>query len=325
MAVRVHRLALGDNSVYCVSAAEGYLLVDAGPDYAGSWEALTAELPEIRAVAVTHGHADHAGLGARWCVRMAPVFLHPLDRHLVGHLVPSGDGWQVLIDFVEHCGAPPEVAGTVRKGLARRSVLAERWQVAESYPPAGPHARHPTGLRYEPFVPQPYPDGLLFGGLEWWHLPGHTPGTVVLVEPQEGWLFSGDQLLPGYTPTPGIQLDPEAGRPCRFRSLPRFLDGLRRLRAAGFTRCYPGHGEPFDDVDAALDAAIAAIESRTERVFVDLRALGRATPYELAARTYPRALERRFWQVMPILQGHLDLLEERGVVHREGDWYTPCA
>jgi glyoxylase-like metal-dependent hydrolase (beta-lactamase superfamily II) len=323
VALRVTRIALADNSLYVVEGSEGAILVDAGPDYAGAWEVLAREVCGVRAVAVSHGHADHAGLGARWAAQGVPVFLHPLDHHLVGTLVPRGDGWRVLVEFVETCGAPPEVVASVVDALERRRAFAERWQRAEGYPPAGPRARHPSGLRYDPFVPRPYPLGLP-NGLEVRHLPGHTPGTVVIVEPREGWLFSGDQLLKGFTPTPGIQLDPASGGPVRFRSLPRFLDALLTLRDSAFTRCFPGHGEPFADVEDAIDAAIGAIEARTERVFADLRQAGRATPYELAARAYPRALERRFWQVLPAIQGHLDLLEERGLVRREDHTYVPC-
>jgi len=323
MGLEVERIVLGDNSLYLVVGPEGRLLVDAGPDYAGAWDAVAERVGEVDAVAVTHGHADHAGLGARWSARGVLVFLHPLDPHLVGALVPAGDAWRVLVKFVAGCGAPADVAAAILAGLERRRAAAERWRQVEGYPPPGPRARHPSGLRYAPFPPRPFPEELLPNGLEVRHLPGHTPGTVVLVEPQEGWLFSGDQLVPGYPPTPGIQLDPTAGGAVRFRSLPRFLDALLELRRATFARCFPGHGEPFSNVADALDAAIAGIESRTERVLAELRRAGRGTAYSLAARAYPRALERRFWQVVPAIQGHLDLLEERGLVRSEGSWYVP--
>lgn len=322
MGLSVRWLPLGDNTVYAVDGPDGRVVVDAGPDFAGAWESVVAFVPAA-AVAVTHGHVDHAGLGRRWQEAGVPVYLHPLDAHLVGSLVPKDAGWSVLVDFVRRCGAPGDVVSTVLAGLERRRMMAARWAAVPGYPPATQGSRHPTGLRYDPFSPMPYPDGPLPNGLEWWHLPGHTPGTVVLVARREGWVFSGDLLLPNLTPTPGVQLDPGGGGLRRFRSLPRFVDALREVRKAGFARCFPGHGEPFDQVERAIDATLNTVEARAERLRSDLRALGRATPYELAIRSYPRALARRFWQVLPVIQGSLDLLEERGLVRREDGAYVP--
>ena len=66
-------IALGANWVYALPSSEGLLLVDAGPDYPGAWEELSAQLdvhgyrPEqVRTVVVTHSHIDHSGLAARW-------------------------------------------------------------------------------------------------------------------------------------------------------------------------------------------------------------------------------------------------------------------
>jgi hypothetical protein len=56
-------------------------------------------------------------------------------------------------------------------------------------------------------------------------------------------------------------------------------------------------------------------------VYESLRAGGEATLYGLAERLYPRALRRRFWQIIPTVLGHLDLLEDRGMVACvEGRW-----
>ena len=86
-----------------------------------------------------------------------------------------------------------------------------------------------------------------------------------------------------------------------------------------FSRCFPGHGEPFDDVSAVIAANLAQIQQRDERVAEELRRLGSPTLYELCAALYPRALRRRFWQIVATVQGHCDLLEEQGrVLSRDG-------
>lgn len=136
---------------------------------------------------------------------------------------------------------------------------------------------------------------------------------------EDGHLFSGDQLLPDITPTPSIQVAPKpwgvAG--WRFRSLPHFVDSLKVLDAMRFSRCWPGHGEPFENVNETIAANLAQIEERMAKVLAALREAGPTPVYALAERLYPRALQRRFWQIIATVQGHLDLLERDGAAIRD--------
>lgn len=324
----VRRIALAYNNVYVVEAGGDCILVDTGPDYRGAFEELRAALGPARpsAIVATHGHLDHAGLAASWQREGIRVLLGPGDLALA----VRDDAWieaesAGLQTFIEASGAPSHVRAELLAGLKRR----RRWAVAalEGYPPD--RSRHwPTGLRYERFCPDaPAADGAPAGpGLRVVACPGHTPGNVVLVHEDEGWLFSGDQLLPGLTPTPAVQLRPggqdETG--WRFRSLPAFVASLRALRGRGLVRCFPGHGEPFEGVDTAIAANLAAIEERSERVHAALDEAAPAMPYAVAERLYPRALERRFWQIVPTVLGHLDLLEDEGRATRLPDGrYAP--
>jgi glyoxylase-like metal-dependent hydrolase (beta-lactamase superfamily II) len=137
-------------------------------------------------------------------------------------------------------------------------------------------------------------------------------------------LFSSDQLLPEFTPTPAIQRYQSAtGGPWRFRSFPRFVDSLRRIRDLNASRCYPGHGEPFEDVAAVIDANLAQAEQRTERVREELVSHSGATLYQLAEALYPRALRKRFWQIIATVQGHLDVLEEEGLAVVDAGRWAP--
>ena len=64
----VRRVELAYNNVYVVEAQDARVLVDTGPDYRGAFEFLRAKVgqrvPSV--VVATHGHVDHAGLGAQW-------------------------------------------------------------------------------------------------------------------------------------------------------------------------------------------------------------------------------------------------------------------
>ncbi|MEX0781251.1 MAG: MBL fold metallo-hydrolase [Dehalococcoidia bacterium] len=322
----VRTIAMGYNAVYLVEMAGRRVLVDAGPDFEGAAEAVVAategQRPEF--VIVTHGHNDHAGLGKWWQEEGgALVFVSREDAALVRapHFSKAGE-FDAFTDYLAASGAPPALQQGLVRSLEGRRDWVQRASRTGKYRPARRGERWPTSLHFEPFEPDLLWDGTKFGDLVTVLCPGHTPGNVVLVEPDEGLLFSGDQLLPDITPTPGIQfvLDGSGGW-VRFPSLPRFVASLERLRSYHFSRCYPGHGEPFDNVSETIEQNLTQIEQRTGRVLAELRLAGEASVHELSERLYPRALSRRWWQIVATIQGHLDLVAARGLAsEHEGVW-----
>lgn len=112
------------------------------------------------------------------------------------------------------------------------------------------------------------------------HAPGHTAGHVLLHEPQSGTLLTGDHLMGEAVPftesyfLPGSPdlCDPLQRRP-RFRGLPAYLDGLRRLRRSTFRRILPAHGGIVDRPARAIEEALLFYEVRVQRIE---RALERA-------------------------------------------------
>ena len=315
---------LAYNTVYLIETQDSRVLVDTGPDYHGASGALAAALPALPDLVVaTHGHLDHAGLGGWWQGTGVPVALHQQDAHFAAGHQMDEDETARMVDFVRGLGAPSDVESAAIEGLRQRQRWA--WESAQTpgYRPAGRDSRWPTGLRYETFEPRRWLAGAadeVVPGIHVLHMPGHTPGNCVLWIPDEQWLFSGDQLLPDITPTPAIQGARMAGAGWRFRSLPEFVQSLRTIRALGAVRCFPGHGGPFDDVDSVIDENLSQIAQRSERLLETVRD-GGVTVYSLAHELYPRALRRRFWQIIATVQGHLDLLEDQGLLQNDrGRW-----
>ncbi|MFA7297502.1 MAG: MBL fold metallo-hydrolase, partial [Dehalococcoidia bacterium] len=74
-------IRIEENLVYLLPLrAGGYLLVDAGPDVFGGWDALLGRInvrgiaaTDVRAVLITHAHIDHAGLAAKWAAAGAVI------------------------------------------------------------------------------------------------------------------------------------------------------------------------------------------------------------------------------------------------------------
>jgi glyoxylase-like metal-dependent hydrolase (beta-lactamase superfamily II) len=314
----LRHIPLAYNNVYLIEDAGERLLIDTGPDYSGAWEHLNASLTsgQPSAVVATHGHNDHAGLGAKWQAAGVPVGIGTPDIPLARHPLFEPPGrFQAFLRFVEESGAPALELAAAIDSLNAWRARTEQAAADSSYSPLGRGARWPTALRFQPYTPAlSLEDGDIPAGLATiLRTPGHTPGNLVAVVPSEGWLFSGDQLLPDLTPTPAVQADPAwdgVSPDWRFRSLPAFVHSLRRLATLDFSICYPGHGKPFTNVAHVIAENLTQVEARTERVWDELRTGGPVTLYTLAHRLYPRALQRRFWQIIPTIQGHLDLLED---------------
>lgn len=325
----VQCIELAYNSVYLLRAGSESLLVDTGPDYLGAGEQLVETLgtTQPNLVAATHGHLDHAGLGHWWQERGIEVALHEQDRHFAAGHQLDDEEFAGLTAFAAGSGAPPEIAAEAIAGIEQRRAWSRDAAHRTSYRPAGRDSRWPTGLRYQPFVPGRWLSGraeALPAGATFLHMPGHTPGNGVIWFGDEGWLFSGDQLLPEITPTPALQAVNDRSSGWRFRSLPEFVRSLRAIRELGAVRCYPGHGAPFDNVLEVVDANLAQVEQRAAKLRSMLRAMPGRPVYDIAEELYPRALRRRFWQIIATVQGHLDLLEDSGEARTEDARWFAC-
>ena len=149
------------------------------------------ETGDVRAVLVTHHHLDHAGLAARWAAEGARILAGAAD---VAALT-GGQAWADarrgarVAALIEH-GVPPALVEAMSSATRRRPP-EYRWE------PCPPGAVEAVG------------DGAEFalaGGasLRVLAAPGHTPGNLVAFVEASGDLYSGDTLLPGTVPTPGL-------------------------------------------------------------------------------------------------------------------------
>ena len=131
------------------------------------------------------------------------------------------------------------------------------------------------------------------------HLPGHAPDHVVLVAGDVA--FTGDAVLGEGS----VFIAPGGG------GLGPYLDGLRRLRALGLARLYPGHGPVVEDPSAWLDAYVAHRLERERRLLDALAAGVRGEPALLDAAwsDVPAALRPAAAET---LRAHLEKLRGEG-------------
>lgn len=209
----------GADSIYVVVGTRRALVIDTGSgffDLKATVESLT-KLPYD--VAITHSHPDHAGGAGGF----DSVYIHPADAAAAAALTYEG---------------------RVRYGQIMRSMQSrpgytgytDVWGYADA------------NVRKWDKVPQfkPLSDGLVFdlGGrkVTAYHLPNHTPGSMVFIDDRARIAFTGDAAN---------GLGNGSNGPVSTT-----LRGLLRLRAlrTGFDRQYTGHVAYANTVDAIPQA-----------------------------------------------------------------------
>ena len=202
----VQVIQLSDNSIYLIGHNNEYLLVDTGPNYKGAWAHIQSEIKTLQPnlVFITHGHHDHASLGSVWQNSTVPVWIGTADQQLVHEPLIAIQG----------------------ELLKKRKTQALR--AASGIQDSTPSGRWPSTLGFAPFAPDnTLSEKTKLESVTLIPCPGHTIGNFVVAVPEEGWLFSGDQLLPEFDPTPSIQFIPnETGQYVRFLSLPAYVKSL---------------------------------------------------------------------------------------------------
>ncbi|HJM74730.1 MAG TPA: MBL fold metallo-hydrolase [Dehalococcoidia bacterium] len=303
-------ITLGDNTIYAMPLAEGgLLLVDAGPDFEGAWEAAVRQAAghgfapaDVRTVLVTHAHIDHAGLAHRWAEAGARILAGAADLPALTREGPRSESTRdARRDELLRHGCPEDVLMAMR---TPRRVFEMRW----SAPPPGAIQAAEDGATFT-----------LDGGatLRVVAAPGHTPGNLVAFVEAQGDLYSGDTLLPGGIPTPGLHF-PEGAENARWASLPRFTASVSQLRALEPRRVLPGHGEAVDNPERLFARFLRHQERRQRRIRTLLETQADSA-FGLVRRLFRHLPDERVGQAMTETIGHLDALAERGEVTSEAD------
>ena len=223
------------------------LLIDAGNGVAPLRpyiEGLPGASREVVCVA-THAHADHIGgfhefddrrlhrlevAGVERVARMRPL-LWSSWADLVGD---DDDLDDEELDDIDADATDEDVGDNEPGGRSDDDVPPEL--LLSALPSAGfdPHA-----FRIEPAVATMLVadgDTIDLGDrrLRVIELPGHTPGSIGLIDDDERALYSGDAIYDGGL----LDTLPES-------NVARYLDTVERLRDLPVEVVYPGHGEPF--------------------------------------------------------------------------------
>jgi glyoxylase-like metal-dependent hydrolase (beta-lactamase superfamily II) len=224
---------------YLVADDTGVTLVDVA--YPRSWGAIQESvrsigrsLQDVRAVLVTHGHADHFGAAEDARSELGvPVRAHERDIPRMTGEEPGGAAWAVVPRTLRQVWRRSAWVYLLHE--TREGFLKPKW-VKEIVPVADGEVLDVPGR----------PTALF--------LPGHTLGHSGYHLAESGVLFSGDEL---------VTWDPLKGRPGPCL-MPRELNddhaeavrSLDRLDGVTAEMVLPGHGKPwFGSVERAVELA----------------------------------------------------------------------
>ena len=248
-------------NAWVVECGDGVVLFDTGLGGGDHLELFQQALrqagfafEDIRLVVCTHAHLDHFGNAVPIVERAGcELWVHPAWTH------------------VRRAAEDPEALLQARIEVARQSGV----------PAAGLELYEKMARGSESgIVGMPSPDRDLLDGVEvetdlgaWrvYETPGHAPSHVVFHQPERRLLISGDHLLGrvsvffdyGHTPDPVAE----------------FLNSLEEIEPLEVELCLSGHGRPFRDIHAKIEANRDETAHQLARVRGAL-ADGEKTPFE---------------------------------------------
>ena len=295
-------------NAYLVKGGPGrHLLIDTGFNRPECLEAMNAALDALGVARkdldffITHLHADHSGLVADLCEGGARIYASEKDGDSINKTTRGPSYWT---DFLRTM---------IPHGFSETQV--------EELSTTHPAIRYCPSRELDFTVSAPG-DILEYGGYRLHVLDGkgHTPGLLVLHEPENNILFSNDLILGDITPNvarwPGVA-----------DSLGDFLNSLAAVEAMDIALTLPAHRSLVHDTRGRIRELYAHHERRLDEVRRILQD-GPLQGYAVAAQmTWDM---RGTWEDFPVPQkwfacgealAHLDRLVALGEAEerRKGD------
>lgn len=252
------------------------------------------DLPDIEYIFLTHHHADHSGLAGEIQQESdAEIFAHPLES-------PFIEGDQEAWDAIGQCHRKRFEEWGMPESK-RKDVLSILEGDRDRYGSTATVTPMSNGEVFETDATQ----------IEAIYSPGHTAGHLSFAVNNE--IFSGDALLPKYTPNVGgadVRID---------GALAKYLDTLGLFVSGEYDIAWPGHRSPIDSPAGRALAIIEHHEERSFRVLNILASNGPADAWEVSAALFGEL------DGIHVLHGpgeafaHLEHLENIGAIERDGD------
>jgi len=294
----------GKNNVYLISDKKP-ALIDTGIGTQAAFAALKDGLQkqgysinDLAYIFITHKHPDHFGLAhSLQEISGAEVYVHEHDWKDVAYFEErQSEVVKRYKKMMIEWGIPEKTVGYLTainekiKTLARSPLRVQALKDNERFSLGG-----------EEIITI--------------HTPGHTKGSACFL--YEDKLFTGDHLLPNYTPNIGATDISQA------LMLPKYIKSLLKIRKLDGLEIFPGHGEMISNYNykARIDAIIAHHQERQEKIQAILADGTSRTVHEISLKLFGNLREHHIILGAGEVQAHLEVLQRAGQVEKIGNAY----
>jgi glyoxylase-like metal-dependent hydrolase (beta-lactamase superfamily II) len=158
-------------------------------------------------------------------------------------------------------------------------------------------------------------DGILLGGapFKFVAVPGHTPWCMMICNERDRIAFTGDFLLKEVSSNALCQ-GPHAA-PEGYKSLKTYLASLRKVSDMDLRLALPGHGDVIENPSQRIADLFTFIGER-KGLMRAILSRGAQTPFQIMNQLFPELPESELFLAISEIVGHLELLEEEGLVTR---------
>ncbi|HUJ88889.1 MAG TPA: MBL fold metallo-hydrolase [Syntrophorhabdales bacterium] len=147
-------------------------------------------------------------------------------------------------------------------------------------------------------------------------VPGHTPWCMMIWNERDRIAFTGDFLLKEVSSNALCQ-GPHAA-PKGYKSLKTYLASLGRVRKLNLKLALPGHGDVIEQPSERIEEILSFIGER-KGLMLDMLSKGARTPFQIMKQLFPDLSDSELFLAISEIMGHLEVLEEEGLVKRCGE------
>jgi glyoxylase-like metal-dependent hydrolase (beta-lactamase superfamily II) len=258
---------------------------------------LGCTLQDVKRIIITHPHLDHFGSAAAiagqsgaevWISREGAGWLEHYEAKLV-------EEERFSRDFLTSAAIP---AAWIEQATSGFFALA--LELAQTVKPS----------RY--LIEG---DEVLLGSapFKFVAVPGHTPWCMMICNERDRVAFTGDFLLKEVSSNALCQ-GPHAA-PKGYKSLKTYLASLRKVREMDLRLALPGHGDVIEQPSERIEELLSFIGER-KGLMRDILSKGAQTPFQIMNQLFPELPGRELFLAISEIMGHLEVLEEEGLVKR---------
>lgn len=289
-------------TIYGMKSVNAYLLldpiptlIDCGEKTDQTWQALQDQLKQhglqvkdIQRLIITHAHVDHIGMAGKVAEHSnAEVWV---NEYCYPWAVNKEQMWDRRTQLMSKL-LPPAAS-------FRDMIFAFMKEVSN----------HWDNIPKERVRVFPMNGQMVMGGQVWeiMYVPGHANMQTCFYQADHKWLISADMIL---KITPTAVMDASIDDPTkRDKGLKDLLASYKKIQALDIAKVFPGHYEPFEDVQATIRFQVNRIHSRIEECF-DLIQSGKQDFMDILNTMY---VNRIHMPAFAMLIGYLDILMDAG-------------